>query len=277
MRMIAALAVALTVLGCEDPDPQTVLHAREHAAEIAKFAESNLTILRQELPIAAKRLGRSWGNNSGLTQDLITASKALAFARGSSRALSRVSSSFFAISYRGIIVRSDQAVDEIAGTSLQENFPTLRGTQPYREAIGVLPQANMAGGKQDGHWIASSEIVTTTGNTVGQYVVGLSWSDWARRLESELREGVRERRVNDESNLPLLYCFILVGDAVYGGPQTPALDARALAALKPLQHLSDAGEFSQIVKIEGRTFAAAVRSFSVLAPGVALGVLRSET
>jgi hypothetical protein len=76
--------------------------------------------------------------------------------------------------------------------------------------------------------------------------------------------------------VPLLYAFAIVGSDVYGSPESPEVNAQAIAALDPLKHLSPDGSFSTLFEITDRKFALAVQSAPDLAPTVAFAVLRSE-
>ena len=71
--------------------------------------------------------------------------------------------------------------------------------------------------------------------------------------------------------------FVLVGDQVYGAPEAPEINAQAIAELGPLAKLGPDGAFTALLDITGRRFALGVQSLPELAPGVAIGVLRSET
>lgn len=275
--LLLSLIIAWGLVGCKDTEPQSLASTREHAREILQIAQSNLQILRRELPLGAKRLGRSWSSGSALTRDPLAARRALKFARTTSQTLRQSHATFFAITHAGVVIRSDQPVDELAGVSLREAFPALTAGSGYGEAWGYLPQGSIAGSKTDRQWLAATPIATGEGKLVAQYVVGLSSGDWARQLQGRLRTLVKRRQQGSLSNLPLLYCFLVVGDAVYSGPRTPAIDVQSIADVHPVAHLSAAGSFSQILKIEGRAFALAVESFSELAPGAAVAVLRSET
>lgn len=277
LKLALALAVA-PLSGCPSTGAANGHAAATHATELVSMTEAAVRAIRKGLPRGATRLSSSWQTGARFADDPLEARRALTFARKGIVELSQPMSTFFAIVSGGVIIRNDQAVDEMAGTSLYEAFPALRGQRaPYREAVGDLVAARAVADRPDAQWVASSDIRDGEGNPVANYITGWSWSLHAQQLENRLRAAVRARRAQETDNMPLLYCFILMDKSVYSAPHTPSVHRKAIADFSPMNKLSAKGRFSRQFEVDGRTFQLAVEAIPLLAPGVGLGVLRSET
>ena len=199
-------------------------------------------------------------------------------------------STFFALATpAGKVVRNDREQDLMAGAALFPAFPSLekaaRGA--YVEALGVLPEAHGVKGKPDAEWVAASGV-SVGGEVRGLMVTGWAWSSYAFRLEFSLRNRITSELKDKKENVPLVYAFVIVGDEVYGSPESPEVNARAIAERKPLSNLAADGAFSTLLEITGRQFALGVRALPDITPGAApgvspgpapavgIGVLRSE-
>jgi hypothetical protein len=281
-RSLRAWLVPCIVLlwACERTDDASAVRALAHARELVEVARKDASEIRNGLPLGAKEVGKRWAaNGTDLSIDSEAAREALNYARNKVQDLRVAKSTFFALATKeGRVVRNDREQDLMAGADLFAAFPSLaqaaRGS--YVEALGVMPEAHGVKGKPDAEWVAASGV------EVGQevralYVTGWAWSSYAFRLEFSLRNRVKTELAGKRENVPLLYTFVLVGDAVYGAPESPEVNAQAIAAKKPLSNLAADGGFSTLLEITGRKFALGVQSATDLAPSVAIAVLRSET
>ena len=269
----------VVLLGCGRTDAASVEHARAHAKDLAETARRDVAELRTGLPAGARELAKRWAADGvDLIQDSEAAREALNHARNKVQDLRVAKSTFFALaSPEGRVVRNDREQDLMAGASLFQAFPALaRAAQgPYVEALGVMPEAHGVRGKPDAEWVAAAGI-DVGGQIRGLYVSGWAWSSYAFRLEFSLRNKVTTDLSGKRENLPLLYAFVLVGDAVYGAPEAPEVNALAIAERKPLASLAPDGSFSVLLEITGRRFALGVQAVPDIARDVAVGVLRSE-
>lgn len=281
----ASLGLGLTLalplaVGCERTGEQSVALARSHARELVEVAERDVTEVRRGLPLGARELGQRWAaSGADLVDDPELARDAIQRARNKVQDLRVAKSTFFALAAPdGRVVRNDREQDTMAGASLFGAFPALAGAAqgPYVEALGVMPEAHGVRGKPDGEW-AAAVGVDVGGQIKGLYVTGWAWSSYAFRLEFSLRNRITGELRGKRENLPLLYAFVLVGDAVYGTPESPEINARAIAERQPLANLDAEGSFATLLEITGRTFALGVHAAPGVGPGVAIGVLRSET
>jgi hypothetical protein len=280
-RSIFSLVPCVALLwGCERTDEASAVRALTHARELVDVAKKDASEVRNGLPLGAKELAKRWAaNGTDLSVDTEAARDALNYARNKVQDLRVAKSTFFALATKeGRVIRNDREQDLMAGADLFVAFPALsRAVQePYVEAMGVMPEAHGVKGKPDAEWVAASGVA------VGQevralYVTGWAWSSYAFRLEYSLRNRVKTELAGKHENVPLLYTFVLVGDAVYGAPESPEVNAQAIADEKPLSKLGADGSFSTLLEITGRNFALGVQSSPDLAPNVAIGVLRSET
>jgi hypothetical protein len=279
LRALSWLAFPL-LLSCDRTDQESVARALDHAKALVEMARKDVSEVRQGLPLGAQELAKRWAAGGvDLTLDAQEARVALNQARNKVQDLRVAKSTFFALaSPDGRVVRNDREQDLMAGIALFSAFPALaRAAQgPYVEALGELPEAHGVRGKPDAEWIAAVGV-NPDGQVRGLYVSGWAWSSYAYRLEFSLRNRVTSELTGKRVNMPLLYAFVLVGDRVYSAPEAPEVNAQAIAEQRPLEKLAADGTFSTLLHITGRTFALGVHVAPDLAPGVALGVLRSET
>jgi hypothetical protein len=283
LRQLAGgwLGLALVLLvGCARTDEASLARAREHAKELVETAQRDAGEVRRGLPLGAQQLGQRWAaSGADLLNDPEAARDALNHARNKVQDLRVAKATFFALAAPdGRIVRNDREQDRMAGAALFTAFPALaRAAQgPYVEALGVMPEAHGVRGKPDAEWMAAVGV-DVGGQTRGVYVSGWAWSSYAFRLEFSLRNRITNELRGKRENVPLLYAFVVVGDQVYGTPESPEISARAIAERKPLANLGADGSFATLLEITGREFALAVQAAPELAAGVGIAVLRSET
>lgn len=283
LRQLAGawLGLALVLLvGCARTDEASLARAREHAKELVETAQRDAGEVRRGLPLGAQQLGQRWAaSGADLLNDPEAARDALNHARNKVQDLRVAKATFFALAAPdGRIVRNDREQDRMAGAALFTAFPALaRASQgPYVEALGVMPEAHGVRGKPDAEWMAAVGV-DVGGQTRGVYVSGWAWSSYAFRLEFSLRNRITNELRGKRENVPLLYAFVVVGDQVYGTPESPEISARAIAERKPLANLGADGSFATLLEITGREFALAVQAAPELAAGVGIAVLRSET
>jgi hypothetical protein len=188
-------------------------------------------------------------------------------------------STFFALaSPDGVVIRNDREQDLMAGKSLFASFPGLAKALDgsYVEALGSMPEAHGVKGKPDAEWIAAHGVRVGDG-VRGLFVTGWAWSSYAYRLEFALRGQIKNELAGTRGNVPLIYVFVIVGNDVYGSPESPEVNAQAIAERRPLDHLAPDGTFSTLLEVTNRPFALGAHSAPELGSTVALGVLRSET
>ncbi len=270
----------VALLACERTDDASVARALGHAHELVEMSKRDAAEVRTGLPLGAQELAKRWvAGGVDLTADSEAAREAINQARNKVQDLRVAKSTFFALAdLSGKVVRNDREQDLMAGAGLFAAFPALAGASrgPYVEALGSLVEAHGVKGKPDAEWIAAVGV-DVGGQIKGLFVTGWAWSSYAFRLEFALRSRVTTELRGKEANLPLLYAFVLVADQVYGSPESPEVNARAIAELQPLGHLGADGGFSSLLEITGRRFALGIQAAPDLAKGVAIGVLRSET
>jgi hypothetical protein len=274
------LGVVLLVVGCEDTGEVSRRAALAHAELLVNTATRDVEEVRRGLPQGVAKLESIWATNSErLEDDPAALREALETTRNAVQDLRVAKSTFFALaSAGGVVLRNDQEQDLMAGKLLLEPFPALaRAVQgDYVETIGVLPEAFGVKGKPDGQWVAA-QGVRVNGQTRALYVTGWAWSSYSYRLEFALRGQVTSELKDKRSKVPLLYVFVIVGEAVYSAPVAPEVNAQAIAALDPLAKLRQQDGFSTVLEITGRRFGLAAKLAPALGSNVAIAVLRSET
>jgi hypothetical protein len=275
---------------CERTNQESVARAVAHATSLVEVAQRDLGEVRKGLPQGAQELGKRWSAaGADLTNDPEAAREALNYARNKVQDLRVAKSTFFALATpAGKVVRNDREQDLMAGAALFTAFPSLEKAAQgaYVEALGVLPEAHGVKGKPDAEWMAATGV-SVGGEVRGLMVTGWAWSSYAFRLEFSLRNRITSELKGKQENVPLVYAFVIVGDEVYGSPESPEVNARAIAERKPLSNLAADGAFSTLLEITGRQFALGIRALPDLAgaaaaapsgaaPAVGIGVLRSE-
>ncbi len=278
LRRAFILAIGLLTLasGCDRGSKKSLESARGHVAFLTKAAEADVAEVRSGLPEGAKHLVALFEKDTAPAEDLPAVRKGLKRARSKVQDLRVAKSTFFAIvDVKGVVVRNDQEQDLMVGKNAFASYPKLKQALggKYVETAGSMPEAAGVKGP-DGQWVAAQPIVSG-GKTQALYVTGWSWSAYAYRLENALRGQVRDEAGADDK-MPLLYVYVVVGDAAYGAPVSPAVNAKAIVDKKPLSNLKD-GLFSTELEITGRDFTLAVGKTEVLGSDVGIAVLRSET
>lgn len=251
--------------------------AREHARELAKTAAADVAELRSGLPQGARQLEQFYAN-AGPLEDAQQARRALNKVRDGVQDLRVAKSTFFALAGKdGVVIRTDQDQDLMAGKNLFSAFPALRAALAgsHVETRGSLPEAAGVRGRPDGQWI-SAEPLKKGGEVQALYVTGWSWSAYAYRLENAIRTSVRAKN-GAEAKMPLLYVYVIVEGAVYGAPISPAINAEAIKNQAPLSKLGSDGSFATQLEITDRDFGLAAQKVGELGDKVAVAVLRSET
>jgi hypothetical protein len=277
-RWLGSLLLLL-LAGCEGTDQESVARALGHARGLVEISRKDVAEVRQGLPQGAQELARLWADGDDLSGDPEAARRALNVVRNRVQDLRVAKSTFFALATPdGQVIRNDRDQDLMAGRPLFPVFPGLARAVDgqYVEALGVMPEAHGVKGKPDGEWVAA-QAVRVADVVRGLYVTGWAWSSYAYRLEFSLRGQVNTELKGTRTNVPLLYTFVVVGPDVYSAPEAPEINARSVAEREPLKHLTPEGSFSGLLEVTGRSFAVGIQLAPELGPGVAIGVMRSET
>ncbi len=272
------LAVSFVATGCEGDKKKSLAKAKEHVAALAETIKADEGEVRSGLPLGVKHLEPLWQGDKAPKDDLKAVREALEKARNKTQDLRVAKSTFFALTDdHGTVLRNDQEQDLMTGKNMFTSFPELKDalSGKYVETHGSMPEAAGIKGP-DGQWVAAT-AVKVDGAAKGLYVTGWSWSAYAYRLETSLRSSVKGGLAQNDK-MPLLYVYVVVGDAAYGAPVSPEVNAQAIAADKPLSKIQgDDGSYETTLDITGRDFGLAVKKAPVLGKDVAVAVLRSET
>jgi hypothetical protein len=263
--------------GCEDKAEVSARHAREHVTVLAASVQTDVEEVRTGLPQGAKHLEPLYASETPPKENLPAVRLALETARGKVQDLRVAKSTFFAlVDPEGNVLRNDQDQDLMVGKNVFSSFPALKQalSGKYVESRGSMPEAAAVKGP-DGQWVAA-QPVSVGGAVKGLYVTGWSWSAYAYRLENSIRGKVKSA-LGERDKEPLIYVYILVDDSVYGAPQSPEINARAIAEEKALDKLEGDAVHAAKREITGRDFGLAIRKTPVLGDRIGVAVLRSET
>ncbi len=280
-QVLSGCGSILLPFGCEKTDERSLERAGEHAAHLAELTSEDVQEIRRGLPEGAEKLAELWREGKPLDEPS-SARTALRLTRRKVQDLRVAKSTFFAIAVAGVVVRNDREQDEMAGVSLYAAFPALQGFEGrYAEALGALKEADGVRGKPDAQWVAAARVPAPSDLDPPRsdclYVTGWAWSSYAYRLEFTLRSEVKLALRGSQENVPLLYCFVLVGGGVYSAPEAPEVNAQAIAKLGPLRQLDARGTYRHLMEVEGRRFALGVHRAPNFPADVAVAVMRSET
>lgn len=265
-----------TGLGCQKSSVLSAAKAKESLALLTRAASEDLGEVRRGLPRGAELLSEYFG--AGSFEDATAAGEVLDKTRNKVQDLRVAKPTFFAlVDTQGIVLRTDQGPDLMAGKSLFAAFPELRGalTGGYIETRGELPEASKVRGRPDGQWLAASPV-RAAGAVKGIYAAGWSWSAYAYRLENQLRSSVRAA-LGEREHEPLVYVYLVVGKEVFGAPVSPEINARALEEKNLLEQARGAEPLVLQLEITGRDFGLAFVRVEELGKDVGIALLRSET
>jgi hypothetical protein len=276
---LVALGVGSTALtGCRDSKLVSERHAREHVASLVEVVHTDVEEVRKGMPAAVVHLSQLFAKEAPREELAEPARKALDRARNKTQDLRVAKSTFFGVTGRdGIVIRTDQEQDRMAGKPLFGAFPGLKQALAgkYVETHGAMAEASGVKGKPDGQWVVAQPI-QVNGETRGLYVSGWSWSSYAYRLEFHLRSKLKSA-LDEYDKMPLIYVFVVVDQVAYGAPVTALVSQQEVGKLDPLSKLDDSGMFTTTLEITGRGYGLAVKAMPLLGERVGIAVLRSET
>lgn len=271
-------ATSLIALACTDKGKVSESKATEHVERLAEVADEDVEQLRVGLPLGAKALGESWviEEDHAPWPELLRAR--LDRARSGQRELTMAKSTFFAITDEdGVVLRSDQDPDILAGKRLGESFPDLRKALEgeYIEAFGAMAELQGSRSGPDEQWMVASPFRDAEGKVLGAYVSGWSLKRYAYRLDHTLKSEITREASEGSGKVPLTYVFVFRGKKVYGAPITPAVNEEALENLD-LPAATENGVFHRQLEIAGRTFGIAARRVPKLGDDAGVALIRSE-
>lgn len=269
----------LFLFGCDGDKKKSLAQAKEHAALLSETIKTDVQEVRNGLPAGAKHLAKLYEGDKSPKDDLKAVREALETARNKTQDLRVAKSTFFAlVDDQGVVVRNDQEQDQMVGKSAFQSFPGLKDALggKYTETHGSMAEAARVKGP-DGQWVAAAPV-SVDEKVRGLYVTGWSWSAYAYRLENSLRTTVKSSLGSETAKMPLVYVYMVVGDAAYGAPVSPEVNAEAISKQKPLSKIQgDDGVFETTIEITGRDFGLGVKKTPLFGKDVAVAVLRSET
>lgn len=273
--LLLGIGVACLASGCRKSSSVSAAQCKEHVAMLGVVAKQDLEEIRKGLPQGAKFLEEFVSTSK--FDDASASREALDRARNKVQDLRVAKASFFAlVDLAGVVVRSDNSPDLLAGKNLFEAFPDLRPStaDKYVEARGAIEAASKIKGGPDAQWVAATPV-HASGAVKAVYAAGWSWSAYAYRLQNHLQSKIRGA-LPERGKEPLTYVYMVVGDSVFGAPISPAVNARAILD----QHFLSVGGAEPIVReldITEREFGMGFLRLPELGKDVGVAVLRSET
>jgi hypothetical protein len=278
LGLVVSGVVSTALTGCKDTKLVSERHAREHIASLVEVVQKDVEEVRKGMPAGAVYLTQLFAKEAPREELAEPARKALERARNKTQDLRVAKATFFGVTGRdGVVIRTDQEQDRMAGKPLFAAFPKLKQALAgkYVETHGSMEEASGVQGKPDGQW-AVAQPIKVGSETKGLYVSGWSWSSYAYRLEFHLRSKLKSA-LSEYDKMPLVYVFVVVDQAAYGAPVTALVSQQEVGKLDPLSKLDDSGMFATTLEITGRGYGLAVKAVPVLGERIGIAVLRSET
>jgi hypothetical protein len=278
----SVVVCAIALMACTDPSKISERKAVTHVERLSKLADEDVEELRRGIPRGAKNLGAIWEGKGSPETDPSSVRRALDRVRNEDRDLEISKGTFFAATDdKGVVLRSDQEPDQLAGKSLMAAFPGLQKvlageTLEMRGSMAELAGARSGGDEQ---WLVGSAVRDAKSAVRGAYVSGWSLRRFAYHLEETLKHDLVSealRAGESRTKQPLVYVFVLAGAKVYGAPVTPLLNAQTLEGLDLLRKTDNGVTFHQQLEITGRGYGLAAARAPKMGPDVAVAVLRSE-
>ena len=262
--------------GCQKASAVSAARAKENLVLLTSAIGEDLAEIRRGLPRGAELLEEYF--HAGRFEDAVQAREVLERTRGKVQDLRVAKATFFAlVDPGGVVLRTDQGSDLIAGKSLFAAFPELKKgvADGCVEARGELPEASRVRGRSDGQWVIACPVRGKEALT-GIYAAGWSWSAYAYRLENHLRASLRSALKHREREA-LVYVYLVVEKQLFYAPISPDVIARTLAEQNLLARAHGTEPLVLELEITGREFGAAFTRVEGLGKDVGVVVLRSET
>jgi hypothetical protein len=277
LLMFGALGL---VFACQNSTIKVSLpSSAKHATEMAGIVRSDVSEVRAGMPVGVHVLENLYKNSNAPRDDLERVQRSLSHARDSVQDLRVAKSTFFAlVDADGTILRSDRTPDALAGKNLWTAVPAASQVMQGKivETRGVVPEAAAVKSRPDGQWFTLVPIVVE--NSVrGAYATGWSWSAYAYRLETALRDELKTQAREKSTKEPLVYVYVVLADKAFGAPISPEVNAAAIVRAVSNVHLTGEQVWSAVIDITGREFALSVHAVPELGSDAAIAVLRSET
>jgi hypothetical protein len=277
---LLALISAFILGACQNSAKKTSLpQAVKHVTVLVDISKSDVAEVRTGMPQGSHLLEPLFRNSTPVRDDLERVRSNLARARDHVQDLRVAKSTFFAlVEPDGTILRSDRMPDVMAGKNLWAAIPKAAQvfTGATVEISGSLAEAAGVRGRNDAQWFLLVPIFVDA-KVRGAYVTGWSWSAYAYRLETALRNDLKTLARKEQAREPLVYVYVDVGGAVYGAPLSPEVNANAINREVSLTSVARNQVWSKVIEITGREFALAVGRAPDLGEDAAIAVLRSET
>jgi hypothetical protein len=276
------LLVLALPASCSEPSKVSERKATEHVERLAKLSDDDVEEMRRGMPRAAKALGQIFDGKSDPHADPSSVRRALDRVRNDDRDLSLAKGTFFAVADdKGVVLRSDQEPDQLAGKSLMGAYPALAKVLSGEvvELRKSMPETAGARAGGDEQWVIAAPVRDPQGVVKGIYASGWSMRRFAYHLEETLKHDlVSEALKAGESRTkqPLVYVFVLTGSKAYGAPVTPLVNSETLEQLGLGGKTENGVVFHQQLDITSRGYGLAARRAPKMGTDIGVAVLRSE-
>src|SRR5256714_12044594 len=147
----AAVVCAIVLVACSEPSKISEQRAVSHVERLTKLVDEDVEELRRGMPRGGKNIGQIWEGKGDPHNDPASVRHALDRVRSEERDLEISKGTFFAVTdEKGVVLRSDQEPDQLAGQSLLVPFPAVGKVLAGEtlEIRGTMPE--MAGARVGG-------------------------------------------------------------------------------------------------------------------------------
>jgi hypothetical protein len=280
-RACVVVAAVITA-SCSEPSKVSERKAMEHVDRLAKLSDDDVEEMRRGMPRGAKALGQIFDGKSDPHADAGSVRRALDRVRNDDRDLSVAKGTFFAVADdKGVVLRSDQEPDSLAGKSLTGSYPALAKVLAGEvvELRGAMPETAGAKTGGDEQWVIAAPIRDAQGVVRGMFAGGWSLRRFAYHLEETLKHDLLTealRAGESRTKQPLLYVFVVAGPKVYGAPVTPLVNSEMLEQLGLGAKTDNGVLVHQPIEITSRVYGVAARRAPKMGTDIGVAVLRSE-
>jgi hypothetical protein len=269
--------MTLSLGGCRDKEAEIKGKLIPAIDAVLPLTERDTKQVRDGLPKGAALMTKHLDEDPA--SDLEGVKRAIDNARGGVDELEVAKSTFFVfVAPDGVVLRGQTEPDLPAGKSLTKAVPDAKkflakgaGLVEVWGYMEGLRGVNKGGDKQ---WIVGHPVTSKEGDLLGAFVTGWSLRKYAEYLENHVKIHLTKTAEDPKKPIPLTYLFVVKGSEAFGGPMTPADNAKAVGELGVIDKVAS-GTYESTLELDGRRFLVAAKKAPALGDDVALVLLMS--
>jgi hypothetical protein len=274
---LLTLAALPALSGCRNKEEELKGKLLPALDEVMPLIDRDTKQVRDGLPKGAALMARHLDEDPG--SDLEGVKRAIESGRAGVDELEVAKSTFFVfVAPDGIVLRGQTEPDLPAGKSLTDAVPDakkfLSKDAGLVEVWGYMKGLRGVNKGGDLQWIVGHPVKSKEGALLGAFVTGWSLRKYAEYLENHVKIHMTKTAAEPTKPIPLVYVFIVKGNAAFGGPVTPEENATAVAELGLVDKVKG-GSYEAALQLDGRRFLLAARPAPAMGDDVAIALLMS--